>query len=170
MAFKVKTKDGKPTLAPVWMSQDVDVPGMAIEAKGGVGVLATGDRAGDALRGPRRGPPPGQGPGAAGARGRFRGPTNQVNPGEPGSERDAAWLASQGGPEGQTPGRRLSGGIDTTHAVLYALDAATGKLIYSSRDLIDSWNHYGGLALSGGRLYLSTYDARVYAFGLPAAK
>jgi outer membrane protein assembly factor BamB len=49
--------------------------------------------------------------------------------------------------------------------VPYALDAATGKQIYSSKELIDSWNHYGGLALSGGRLYVSTYDGRVYAFG-----
>jgi len=50
--------------------------------------------------------------------------------------------------------------------VLLALDAETGKTLYSSKDLIDSWNHYGGLALAGGKLYFSTYDARVYAFGL----
>jgi outer membrane protein assembly factor BamB len=86
--------------------------------------------------------------------------------GEPGAERDAAWLTSQNEPGGQVPGRRFSGGLDTTHAVLYALDAETGKELYSSKDLIDSWNHYGGLALSDGRLYLSSYDGRVYAFGL----
>ena len=53
-----------------------------------------------------------------------------------------------------------------THAVLYALDAETGKEIYSSKEAIDSRNHYSGIALAG-RIYVSTYDARVYAFGLP---
>jgi outer membrane protein assembly factor BamB len=166
MAFKVKVQDGKPVLVPVWMSHDLDLPGIPVEANGVVYVLATGDRAGDAIRGPRRGPPPGQAPGQRPAIRRVGGPTNQVNAGEPGSDRDAAWLASQAGPDGQKPGRRFSGGLDTTHTVLYALDATTGKQIYSSKELIDSWNHYGGLALSGGRVYLSTYDARVYAFGL----
>ena len=37
----------------------------------------------------------------------------------------------------------------------------------SSKDVIDSWNHDGDIALAGGRIYLSTYDARVFAFGLP---
>ena len=53
-----------------------------------------------------------------------------------------------------------------THAVLYALDAASGAEIYTSGEAIDSWNHYGSLALTSGNLYLSTYDARVYAFGI----
>jgi outer membrane protein assembly factor BamB len=56
--------------------------------------------------------------------------------------------------------------MDSTHAVFYALDAETGQELYSTKDLIDSWNHYGGLALSDGHLYLSSYDGRVYAFGL----
>ena len=42
----------------------------------------------------------------------------------------------------------------------------TGKEIYSSKDQIDSWNHYGGIALAGGNIYVSSYDGRVYAFGL----
>jgi hypothetical protein len=159
MAFKVKKKDGKPVLEPVWMSGDLDSPGMPVVAGGVVWVIATGDRARDAFR-PAR--PPGERRRLGG------GPENQVNPGEPGAERDARWLTSQNEPGGQAPGRRYSGGRDVTHAVLYALDAETGKEIYSSKDAIDSWNHYGGIALAGGRIYLSTYDARVYAFGLPA--
>ena len=87
--------------------------------------------------------------------------------GEPGAERDAAWLTAQNEPGGQTPGQRFSGGDDMTHAVLHALDAETGKELYSSQELIDSWNHYGGIALADGRIYLSTYHGRVYAFGLP---
>jgi len=51
-------------------------------------------------------------------------------------------------------------------AVLYALDAATGKELYSSRDTIDSWTHFSGLAVAYGRIYVSTFDSRVYCFGL----
>lgn len=164
MAFKVKTEKGKPVLEPAWMSQDLDLPGMPVIANGVVYVIATGDRARDLLRGPL--PPRGRGPGRGPGRG-FSPPTNQVMVGEPGAERDAAWLTAQNEPGGQTPGQRFSGGADVTHAVLYALDAETGQEIYSSKDLIDSWNHYGGIALSDGRIYLSTYNGRVYAFGLP---
>ena len=95
--------------------------------------------------------------------------TLEVNPNEPGSERDAAWRALQlrSPEEGrQSGGSRYSGGRDLTHAVLYALDGATGDELYSSGELIDSWNHYGGLSLSNGKLYVTTYDARVYVFGL----
>ncbi len=170
MAFKVKKRDGKPVLDPVWMSNDLDLPGMPVMAGGVVYVIATGDRARDAFRPNFPMPPPGGAPGAPGAPPRrrfgFAGPENQVNPGEPGAERDAAWLTSQNEPGGQTPGRRFSGGREATHAVLYALDAETGKELYSSQEAIDSWNHYGGIALAGGRLYVSTYDARVFAFGV----
>lgn len=53
-----------------------------------------------------------------------------------------------------------------SHAILYALDAATGKELYSSGDQIDSFAHFGGLAISKGRVYFCTWDAKVYAFGL----
>jgi hypothetical protein len=168
MAFQVKKEGDKPVLVPKWISADLDLPSMPVVANGVVYVYATGERASDALRPPRPnfgGPrPPGASPRR---RGGFFGPVNQVNVGEPGADRDAAWLTEQREPGGQTPGRRFSGGREATHAVLYALDAQTGEELYSSQDAIDSWNHYGGLALAGGWLYLSTYDARVYAFGLP---
>lgn len=170
MAFRVRKRDGKPVLDPAWMSGDLDSPGMPVIANGVVYVLATGDRARDAFRPAFVSQAGAAAPGAPGAAPRrrfgFAGPENQVNPGEPGAERDAAWLTSQNEPGGQTPGRRFTGGRDVTHAVLYALDAETGKELYSSKDSVDSWNHYGGIALAGGKLYLSTYDARVYAFGL----
>ena len=67
---------------------------------------------------------------------------------------------------GQKPGQRYSGGRDTTHAVFYALDPATGDELYTSGDSMDSWNHYGGIALSDGNIYISSYDARLFAFGL----
>ena len=92
-----------------------------------------------------------------------------MNPNEPGFERDAAWRASQlkhFEEGGQQFGQRYTGGRDTTHAVLYALDPATGDEIYASGEAMDSWNHYGGIALSDGNVYVSTWDARVFAFGL----
>ena len=47
----------------------------------------------------------------------------------------------------------------TAHAVLYALDSATGDELYTSGDSMDSWNHYGGIALSGGNIsWISWHD------------
>ena len=168
MAFKVLPKNGKPVLSAQWISADLDLPGVAVIANGVIYIMANGDRSGTALRGARGG----RGPGGLGGPSRTI-PISEVNPNEPGFERDAAWSAARLLPVekgGQQPGTRLTGGRDTNNAVLYALDAATGDEIYSSGALIDSWNHDGGLALSDGRLYLSTYDARVYAFGLPGRK
>jgi outer membrane protein assembly factor BamB len=53
-----------------------------------------------------------------------------------------------------------------TNAVLYALDAQTGKELYSSDKLIDSWTHYTEPVVAGGKIYVSTWDGRLYAFGL----
>lgn len=53
-----------------------------------------------------------------------------------------------------------------TNTVLYALDGETGKELYSSDKLIDSWVHYSEPVVAGGRIYVSTWDGRLYAFGL----
>ena len=55
---------------------------------------------------------------------------------------------------------------NSTHAVLYALDAETGKELYSSGDQITSFVHFGGLSLANGRVYIATYDNTLYCFGL----
>lgn len=55
----------------------------------------------------------------------------------------------------------------STHAVLYALDAETGKELYSSGDQITSFNHFTGLSVANGRVYIATYDSTLYCFGLP---
>jgi outer membrane protein assembly factor BamB len=54
------------------------------------------------------------------------------------------------------------------HATLYALDAETGKELYSSGDQITSFSHFGGLSVANGRVYLGTFDSVLYCFGLPA--
>ena len=54
----------------------------------------------------------------------------------------------------------------STHAVLYALDAQTGKELWSSGDQITSWNHWNGLSVANGRVYIGTYDNVLYCFGI----
>lgn len=64
---------------------------------------------------------------------------------------------------GGTPGRISR----STHSVLYALDGQTGEELWSSGDTITSWNHYSGISVANGRVYIGTYDGTVYCFGLP---
>ncbi|HXE62501.1 MAG TPA: PQQ-binding-like beta-propeller repeat protein [Bryobacteraceae bacterium] len=52
------------------------------------------------------------------------------------------------------------------HVTLFALDAETGKELWSSGDTITSFNHFNGLSLANGKLYLGTYDGTFWAFGL----
>ena len=59
--------------------------------------------------------------------------------------------------------RRIPG---STRAVLYALDAQTGKELWSSGDQIASWNHWTGLSIANGRVYIGTYDSNLYCFGI----
>ncbi|MBL8214004.1 MAG: PQQ-binding-like beta-propeller repeat protein [Bryobacterales bacterium] len=54
----------------------------------------------------------------------------------------------------------------STHAVLYVLDAETGKELWSSGKQITNWNHWSGLGLANGKVYINTYDGNVYCFGL----
>jgi PQQ-like domain len=51
-------------------------------------------------------------------------------------------------------------------AVLYALDPATGKELWSSGKTITSFAR-GGLSASAGQVYLVTFDNTIYAFGIP---
>jgi len=54
----------------------------------------------------------------------------------------------------------------STHAVLYVLDAQTGKELWSSGNQIDTWNHWSGIAVANGSVYINTYDGTLYRFGL----
>jgi outer membrane protein assembly factor BamB len=56
---------------------------------------------------------------------------------------------------------------DSTHAVLYALDARTGKELWNSADEISSWNHWSELAVASGRVYINTYENILYCYGIP---
>ncbi len=54
----------------------------------------------------------------------------------------------------------------STHAVLYALDAQTGKELWSSGKEIKTFNHWSGISVANGRIYLNTFDGTVYCFGI----
>ena len=64
--------------------------------------------------------------------------------------------------QGGTPGR-IAG---SSNAVLYALDGQTGKTLWSSGDQITSFNHFTGLSVANGRVYIGTYDGTLYCFGI----
>jgi hypothetical protein len=57
-------------------------------------------------------------------------------------------------------------GQGTRAAVLYALDARTGKLLYQSGDAMKSWVHFSGLASAEGLVFAVDHSSRVYCFGL----
>lgn len=51
-------------------------------------------------------------------------------------------------------------------AVIYALDAETGKELWSSGDTIKGFNHFSSITVANGKVYLGTYDGMFYCFGL----
>jgi outer membrane protein assembly factor BamB len=55
----------------------------------------------------------------------------------------------------------------SSSAVLYALDGATGKVLWDSGKTITTFVHSGGLSGGASQLYLETYDETLYAFGFP---
>jgi outer membrane protein assembly factor BamB len=55
----------------------------------------------------------------------------------------------------------------STYAVLYVLDARTGKELWNSGDTMKTFNHWSGLGLANGAVYINTYDGVLYKFGLP---
>jgi len=61
----------------------------------------------------------------------------------------------------------LDGGNESTHATLYALDAATGKQLYSSGDAIESYTSLAGMSVGDGHVFFTTHDNTLYSFGIP---
>jgi len=54
----------------------------------------------------------------------------------------------------------------SSRVIVYALDARTGKELWSSGDAIQNWNHWSGIALANGQVYVNTYDGHIFCFGL----
>jgi outer membrane protein assembly factor BamB len=118
MAFRIQEKDGKPVVAPAWISRDMNLPEPPIVAGGLLFAVSNGEFARQ-------------------------------------SKGDGALFTSA---------ERAAKHAGNT--VLYALDAATGKDLYSSGDTMPSWTHFSGLSISGGRVFVTTFDGNVYAFGV----
>ncbi|MBY0507222.1 MAG: PQQ-binding-like beta-propeller repeat protein [Bryobacteraceae bacterium] len=55
----------------------------------------------------------------------------------------------------------------SSKAILYALDAATGKEVWNSGSTLPTFVTTGRLAAGGGRVYVGTHDGTQYAFGFP---
>jgi outer membrane protein assembly factor BamB len=53
-----------------------------------------------------------------------------------------------------------------SHLVLYAFDAETGKQLYSSEKIITNWVHFSEPVVALGKVFVVSWDAHVYAFGL----
>jgi outer membrane protein assembly factor BamB len=55
---------------------------------------------------------------------------------------------------------------NTSRAVLFALDAQSGNVLYQSGEAFDTWVHFSGLAVANGRVYAVDSNSQVYCFGL----
>lgn len=55
-------------------------------------------------------------------------------------------------------------GNPSGHAILYALDAETGDVLYSSGDTMTSFSHFSGIAVAGSQVFVATWDNTLYAF------
>jgi outer membrane protein assembly factor BamB len=117
-AFKVEETDGKPVLAPAWISRDMRRGEPVIVANGMVFGYGSGEE------------------------------TKQAWP-DIGLQFDSTIRAEKG-----------------THATIYILDAQTGKELWSSGTQMHQWNHFSGITVANGRIYLGTYDGTLYCFGL----
>jgi len=69
----------------------------------------------------------------------------------------------RGGPASLSAAQRAQRSVP---AVLYVLDATTGRTLWNSGTKITSFAR-GGLSAGGGQVYVVTYDNQLYAFGIP---
>jgi mono/diheme cytochrome c family protein len=56
--------------------------------------------------------------------------------------------------------------VEGAHGTLFALDAATGRELWSSGTAISDWTHFSMPAVANGRVFVTTNHGHVYAFGL----
>lgn len=55
---------------------------------------------------------------------------------------------------------------ESSHATLYALDGTTGKEMYSTGNQVTAPGNLTGLTVANGRVYFTTTDNTLYAFGI----
>ena len=159
MAFQV-SRDGEAfSLVPVWMSRDMHVPDPPVIANGVVYAIATGENTvqNPGPGGDLRNDPDAFTPGAG--RGR------QTGQGAQGPQGPQGALGGRGGTAAAEAAAKLRA-TPVANLVLYAFDAQTGKPLYSSEKIIPGWVHYSEPVVAAGKVFVVTWDARVYAFGL----
>ncbi len=59
------------------------------------------------------------------------------------------------------------GGPTRERATLYALDGVTGNELYATSDQVGAPGSLTGLTVANGRVYFTTIDGTLYAFGIP---
>ena len=146
MAFQVSGEGDKLSLIPMWISCDMHVPDPPVVANGVVYAIQTGE---NTVQNPRPGGDVRVDPDAAGGR--------RGGPGGRGGAAITAASAQAAAKFRATP---------VSNLVLYAFDAQTGKQLYSSEKIIPGWVHYSEPVVAAGKVFVVTWDAHVYAFGL----
>lgn len=155
MAFQVSGEGDKLSLIPMWISRDMHVPDPPVVANGVVYAIATGE---NTVQNPRRGRDMVNADAAAGAaRGDQPAQGGSAPQPTPGGGRGGAASAEAAAKSRATP---------VSNLVLYAFDAQTGRQLYSSEKIIPSWVHYSEPVVAAGKVFVVTWDAHVYAFGL----
>jgi outer membrane protein assembly factor BamB len=83
-----------------------------------------------------------------------------------GNGEDATQATADAGLSFNTSANRVA---RSGHATLYALDGRTGDELWSSGDQITSFSHFSSLSVANGRVYMGTYDGKLYCFAIPRA-
>jgi outer membrane protein assembly factor BamB len=166
MAFQVSGEAGKLSLIPAWISRDMHVPDPPVVANGVVYAIQTGE---NTVQNPRPGgdlrvDPVTTSGGARGGQGAQAGQAGSAPGTAPGAARGGGGNAAAAAAAAQAAATFRA--TPVSNLVLYAFDAQTGKQLYSSEKIIPGWVHYGEPVVAAGKVFVVTWDARVYAFGL----
>ena len=167
LAFQVRADGDKPSLAPVWISRDMHVPDPPVVANGVVYAIQTGE---NTVQNPNR-----PGGDVAGGRGQVGGraaPGGGRGPGARAGDQNSETLLPP--VEGRGQGSVQAAAFEAakqratpfSNLVLYAFDAQTGTQLYSSDHIITSWVHFSEPVVAAGKVFIVSWDAHVYAFGL----
>jgi outer membrane protein assembly factor BamB len=92
---------------------------------------------------------------------------NMLSPSAPAVANGVVFALSTGLPSNLAQGVSVQQVENTAKpAVLYALDATTGKELFHSESA-SSFSYDSGLAVANGHVYFTTHDNTVYAYGFP---
>lgn len=155
MAFQVSAEGDNVALTPAWISRDLQVPDPPAVANGVVYAIQTGEQT---IQNPTR-------PGGDSTEQRPAAPARGADAGQ-----QLAVLAMQGrgGAAGAAAALEAAKfrATPVSNLVLYAFDAETGKQLYSSEKIVTNWVHFSEPVVALGKVFVVSWDAHIYAFGL----